>query len=195
MNYDLIISHISDSTRLSQSEIDFFISILEPRKIRKKEFLLNIGDICRHDFFINSGCIKICYIDRKGNECITKFAIEDWWLTDIDSFLNQNPMFFYFQAVENTEFFQISKRNYELLHEQIPSMQKFTLERWQRSFIRLENRFIQSVSLTAEEKYHQFKQKYPNLEQRISQKLIASYLGITPEFLSVMRKKRATFIS
>ena len=195
MNFDLIISNILKHIKLNTSEIDFFVSLLEPVTISKREYLVRSGEVCRHDYFVNKGCLKVCYSDNKGVECVIKFAIEDWWVVDLDSFLNCKPSFYYIQAVEDTELFKLSKSNYDLLHKEIPGFQKFSNERWQSGFIALQQRIIQSLSLTAEERYMHFKEKYPNLDQRISQRLIAAYLGITPEFLSVMRKKWATAFS
>jgi CRP-like cAMP-binding protein len=189
MDVDLILSDISRHVRLSKSEADLFTSVLESKTVDKKDYLIKSGEICRHDYFINKGCLKVCYANEKGIECVTKFAIENWWVVDIESFLNGTPSFFYCQAVEDTELLQISKANYQILIEQIPAIQKFTISRWQNSFIMLQHRFIQSNSLTAEEKYREFQRKYPGLDQRISLRLTASYLGITPEFLSVLRKR------
>jgi CRP-like cAMP-binding protein len=195
MDYEKIIANVSRHLRLVQTEQELFTSLLEPKTVLKKEFLLRSGDICRHDYFVNSGCLKICYTDDKGVECVIKFGIEGWWVVDLDSFLHHKPSFYYMQAVEDTELFQISKSNYDLLHREIPGFQKFSNERWQQGFIALQQRIIQNLSLPAEERYAHFKEKYPGLDQRISQKLIAAYLGITPEFLSVLRKKWATQFS
>lgn len=195
MDFDLLISNISQHARLNRAEWDLFTSLLEARSIRKKEFLLREGEVCRYDYFVRKGCLKVCYTDEKGAECIIKFAIENWWVIDLDSFLNYMPSFYYIQAVEDTELFQLSKSNYDLLHERIPAMQQFSNKRWQEGFIALQKRISQNLSLTAEERYAHFKLKYPSLEQRIPQKLIAAYIGVTPEFLSVLRKKWATSLS
>jgi len=195
MRVDSILSSISRYASLSPSEIELFISVLEKKTVRKKDFLIRTGEICRHDYFVNEGCLKIGYANDKGMECVTKFAIENWWAVEIESFLNITPSFFYYQAVEDTELLSISKTNHYLLLDRIPSYQKFTMERWQHGFIALQNRFIQSNSFTAEEKYDRFKQKYPGLDQRISLRLTASYLGITPEFLSVLRKRQVSALS
>src|SRR5882757_9854674 len=115
MNVDLILASVSRYVQLSQSEIDLFISVLEPKIVYKKDYLIRAGDVCRHDYFVNKGCLKVCYVNDKGIECITKFAIENWWVVDIDSFLNTSPSYFYYQAVEDTELLRISKANYQLL--------------------------------------------------------------------------------
>ena len=195
MSKELIISNISHHIHLTPTETEFLLSLLELKTLTKKQFLLRLGEICRFDNFIVKGCVKVCYIDEKGTECIIKFAPENWWVVDLDSFLNSKPAFYYIQAIEETEVYQLSRSNHDLLYKSIPQFQKFSNERWQNGFIALQQRIMQNLSLTAEERYQHFIRKYPGLEQRIPQKLIASYLGITPEFLSMLRKKWATQFS
>lgn len=195
MNFDLILSNISKHVHLDQEQAEYFTSLLEPRTIAKKEFVTAIGEVCRYDTFVTSGCLKVCYIDQHGSEFIIKFALENWWVVDLDSFLNRTPAFYYIQAVEDSEVLQISRENYDALHERIPALQKFSHERWRTGFIALQHRIMQNLSLSAEERYERFKEKYPTLEQRIPQKLIAAYVGITPEFLSMLRKRQFAPIS
>lgn len=191
-NFDHIIASISYRIKLTRQETDLFISVLEEKLIEKKEYVLNTGDICHYDYFVNKGCLKVGYYDEKGLECIIKFAIEGWWVVDLDSFLHRKPAFHFIQALEDTELFRISKSNYDLLHEKISAFHRFSSERWQNGFLALQQRVVENISLTAEERYFRFVKKYPGLDQRIPQKLIASYLGITPEFLSALRKKWAS---
>lgn len=195
MDFTAIIASVRTFARLDQTDESFFTSLLEPLSVRKKEYLLREGEVCRYDYFVRSGCLKVCYSDEKGKECVIKFAIENWWVTDLESFLLHKPAFFYIQAVEDTLLFRIGKSNYDLLHRQIPAFHQFSNLRWQNGFIALQQRIIQSHSLTAEERYSHFRVKYPTLEQRISQKLIAAYIGVTPEFLSALRKKWASGFS
>ena len=195
MYNQMIIENITKYIRLTPSESEFVISLMEKRTIAKKQYLLRTGEICRYDYFIAKGCVKVCYTDEKGIECIIKFAPENWWVIDLDSFLNGKPSFFYIQTIEDVELYQLSRSNYELLNKNLPQFQKFSNERWQQGFISLQQRIMQNLSMSAEERYHQFINKYPGLEQRIPLKLIASYLGITPEFLSMLRKKWATRFS
>ncbi|HNH31882.1 MAG TPA: Crp/Fnr family transcriptional regulator, partial [bacterium] len=135
------------------------------------------------------GCFKVCYSDDTGTEFIVKFALENWWVVDLESFINQTPSFFYIQAIEDSKVLQLSRSNYDKLLRKIPAFHKFSNERWQNGFIALQHRIMHDQSMTAEERYRRFKEKYPTLEQRIPQKLIAAYLGITSEFLSMIRKK------
>jgi CRP-like cAMP-binding protein len=189
MLYQNIISNIKQHVQLSPADEKLIIAQLKPKHIAKKEYLVRTGDVCLYDYYVNKGCLKVCYTDEKGAECIIKFAIEDWWVVDLESFLHHKPAFYYIQAVEDTEVLQLSKPGYDLLHKEIPAMQQFSNHRWQTGFIALQRRIIQNLSMPAEERFDHFKQKYPTLEQRIPQKLIAAYLGVTPEFLSVLRKK------
>jgi len=166
--------------------------MLEVKTFRRRSFLLKRGDVCRHDYYISAGLVKVCYLDQNGEECIIKFAPEDYWVVDLDSFMHGKPAYYYIQAVEDTEVYQISKTNYDLLLSGVPPFYKFSSDRWQAGFIALQQRLMQNLSHTAEERYQHFRQKYPGLELRIPQKLIASYLGITPVFLSMLRRKWAT---
>ena len=189
MDYTLIINNLSAHGGIKKEEIESFTSLLEEVEISKKDFLLRTGETCRYDYFVNKGCLKVCFTDDKGVECIIKFAPENWWVTDLESFLYGIPSFYYIQAVEPTQAFRLSKSAYDRLQTTLTAFQQFSSIRWQQGFIALQHRLIQSLSMTAEERYEAFVKKYPGLEQRLSQKLIAAYLGITPEFLSMLRKK------
>jgi len=119
------------------------------------------------------------------------FAVEDWWTGDLYSFLTQTPATFNIDALEDTEVLQISKPNLEKLYESVPKFERFFRFQFQNAFVAQQQRIMQSLSFTAEERYLHFINKYPQLEQRIPQKQVAAYLGITPEFLSMLRRKLA----
>lgn len=191
MAFESLIANITSCIDLSPDERDILASMPETRVFQKGEYLLEAGNICRHDFYISRGLVKVCYTDAAGVESIIKFAPENWWVVDLDSFLNNKPAFYYIQAIEETEVFLISRTNLDRLHTLVPQFHIFSSRRWQNGFIALQYRLMQSLSLTAEEKYQHFLEKYPGLDQRIPQKLIASYLGITPVFLSMLRRKWA----
>ncbi|GHN02722.1 cyclic nucleotide-binding protein [Cytophagales bacterium WSM2-2] len=153
--------------------------------------MLRAGELCRYETFVTEGCLKVFYTDMDGAEHNVKFAPENWWSLDLESFAMQTDAFYSIQALEDTTCLQISKFNHDLLYEKIPKLEKFARLRYQHSYILLQHRMTQSLFSTAEERYDAFTQKYPGLELRIPQKDIASYLGITPEFLSMLRKKRS----
>lgn len=185
-----IIQNVSKAIKLDNEEVKFFCSILQAKSYDKKDFILKSGDICQFQNYVVKGCLKIYYTDNSGSEHIVKFANEDWWAVDLQSFVTQTQAFYSIQALENTYLLRISKTDYDRLHEVIPKFEKFSRLMFQNSYILLQRRMTENLFETAEEKYRHFSKKYPGLELRISQKDIAAYLGITPEFLSMLRRKR-----
>lgn len=190
VNFETIIQNVCKAIDLDKEELEWFTSILETKSFDKRELILRSGDICQYQTYVITGCLKIFYTDNNGTEHIVKFAIEDWWAFDLQSFVTQKPAFYSIQAIESTYTFRISKANHDRLYQRIPKFEKFGRLMFQNSYILLQNRMTQNLFETAEEKYLHFTEKYPRLELRIPQKDIASYLGITPEFLSMLRKKR-----
>jgi len=195
MNFKNIIRNVSKVIQLDKNELEFFTSILEMKTFNKKDFVLRSGDVCQFETYVISGCLKIFYTDDSGTDHVVKFAIEDWWAYDLQSFVTQTPAFYSIQALEDTTTFRISFADKSRLYEKIPKFEKFSRIVFQNSYILLQNRMTQNLFATAEEKYIHFSEKYPGLELRIPQKEIAAYLGITPEFLSMLRKSRMNVIS
>jgi CRP-like cAMP-binding protein len=191
MNTDLILQNISRHIQLDKTEIDFFISLLQPKKIKRKEFMLKQGNVCKTENFIVKGCLRTYTIDDNGFEHIVLFGIEDWWVGDLYSFLTQSPATYFIDALEDTEILQITKSNLDKLFEQVPKFEKFFRLILQNAFIAQQQRINQNLSFTAEQRYTNFITKHPQLEQRLSQKQVAAYLGITPVFLSMLRRKLA----
>ncbi|MBT1698032.1 Crp/Fnr family transcriptional regulator [Fulvivirgaceae bacterium PWU4] len=185
-----MLDNVREVVSLSQQEIEVFLSVVEVRLFKKKEFVLQSGDLCRNETFVNKGCLKVFYTDLNGTQHNVKFAPENWWSLDLESFATQMPAFYSIQAIEDSECFQISKMHHDWLYEKVPQLEKFAKLRYQNAYIMLQHRMTQSLFSTAEQKYDAFTRKYPGLELRISQKDIASYLGVTPEFLSMIRNKR-----
>ncbi|MBX2828235.1 MAG: Crp/Fnr family transcriptional regulator [Flavobacteriaceae bacterium] len=192
MEYELILKNISRFIDLNPEEENFYTSLLVKRIIGKKDFLMRPGEIIKNEYFIVKGCLKVYTIDSKGVEHISMFAISDWWTGDLSSFLTEQPTKYYIQALEETEILQLSKENSEVLFEKIPKFERFYRILYQRSLISYINRSDQNISVSAEDRYLYFTQKYPSLLNRVSQKDIASYIGVTPEFLSLLRKKMST---
>lgn len=189
MDTDLILQNISRHIQLDKTETDFFISLLQSKKLKRKEFLLKQGDICKTENFIIKGCLRTYTIDENGFEHIVMFGIEDWWVGDLYSFLTQSPATYFIDALEDTEILQISKANLDKLFERVPKFERFFRLILQNAFIAQQQRINQNLSYSAEQRYLDFIFKHPNLEQRLSQKQVSSYLGITPVFLSILRKK------
>ncbi len=192
MNTTLLLQNISRHILLDKTETDFFLSLLEYRKVKKKFCLVREGDIVRHEYFVLRGCFKTYSVDEKGNEHITMFASEGWWTGNICSFLTGNPSDLYTEALEDSEVVQISKENKERLFEQVPKFERFFRILYQNALMSQFQRINQNLSLLAADKYRHFQAQYPTLEQRLPQKQIASFLGITPEFLSIIRRRQMT---
>ncbi|KZS40440.1 hypothetical protein AWE51_05675 [Aquimarina aggregata] len=188
-SYELILKNISRFIDLNLEEQNLYISLLRQRVIRKKDFILKPGEVVKDEYFIVKGCLKVYSIDDKGVEHISMFAIKDWWTGDIASFLTQQPSNYFIQALEETEVIKISRKNYDLLFKKIPKFERFYRILYQKSLANYILRSDQNISLSAEDRYFNFVKKYPSLVNRVSQKDIASYIGVTPEFLSVLRKR------
>jgi CRP-like cAMP-binding protein len=171
-------------------EQEFVISLLQYKRLKRKEFLLQKGQICAFESFILKGCLRTYTVDEQGNEHSTMLAIEDWWTGDLYSFLTNKPSEYFIDALETTEIVQISRENLEKLYQEIPAFERFFRILFQNAFIAQHNRVTEKISFDASYRYTLFREKYPLLEQRIPQKYIASYLGITPVFLSMIRRKQ-----
>jgi len=191
MNVDLILKNIARHIQLDKAETELYVSLLRPKAIKRKEFLLAKGDVCKTENFITKGCLRAYTIDENGFEHILMFAIEDWWIGDLYSFLTQTPATCYIDALEDTEILQISKHDLDLLFERVPKFERFYRLIFQNALIAHRQRINQNLSFTAEQRYLNFIDKYPEMEQRISQKHVAAFLGITPEFLSMIKRKIA----
>ena len=191
MIHDLILSNISKHISLDQEEISWFVSIIRQQQVSKKEFILREGQICKNISFVHSGILRAYYLDREGKESTIMFAMEDWWITDMFCFINQLPAMLNIAAVENGCIFQLQKSDLDDLYFKVPKFERFFRIIMQNAYIREQLRVIQNLSLPAEERYNNFLAKYPQVAKNVTQKQIASYLGITPEFLSAIRGNKS----
>ena len=190
-NFNLLLQNVRRHITLNREEEEFFVSLLQPKSLKKKEHLLRPPDICRTEQFITKGCLRTYTIDNNGLEHIVMFGIEDWWVGDLYSFITETPATYFIDALEDTTLLQVSKSNLDRLYARVPAFERFFRIIIQNAYIAQQQRVNQNLSLTAEQRYLYFMEKYPQLEQRISQKQVAAYLGITPEFLSMIRRKLA----
>lgn len=188
--YDLILTNVTRFIQLTEAEKQFFISILKHRKFRKKQYVLQAGDISRYENFVIKGLLRAYSVDDKGQERIAMFAMENWWISDLYSFLTETPASQHIDALEDSEVLSIEKPDLERLYTEIPKFERFFRIILQNAFIAGQRRILGNISQTAEEQYHNFIKKYPTLEQRIPQHQIASFLGITPETISRIRRQR-----
>lgn len=185
--YDLILKNISRFITFTPEEEQYFTSLLKFKKLKKKQYLVQEGDIVRYDYFVNKGCLRTYSIDEKGQEHVVQFSIEDWWTGDMYSFLTQTPARYTIDALEDTELLCLEKNALEELYVKVPKFEKFFRHLLQNAFVSLQERVIANLSQTADERYCTFIEKYPLMEKRLPLKQIASYLGITPESLSRIR--------
>ncbi len=189
MNFDLILSNFSKHISLTPEEKEFFTSLLNAKSLAAGEFLLREGEVCKYESFITNGCLKTYYVDENGLDHIVDFLVEEWWADDLYSFFTGTASTSNIEAIENSELLQISKSNLELLYQKIPKFERFFRILFQNAYISQKTQINLMLSASAEERYVLFVKQKPYAEQRFSQKDIASYLGITPQFLSTMKKK------
>ncbi len=187
--YENLLQHVSRRINLDKEEEKLFISLLQHQKLRKKQFLCKEGEVCKYSGYVLKGCLRTYELDEQGNEHVLQFSIEDWWVGDLYSFFTETPSRYYVDALEPTELALIDLASQELMYEKIPKFERYFRILIQNAFIASQRRVISAISKPAEERYLEFHQRYPTLEQRIPQHQIASYLGITPESLSRIRKQ------
>ena len=161
-----------------------------PRLFRKKQYVLQEGDLCTQFYFVVRGCLRLYKIDEKGNTHILQFAAENYWINDLGSFHGVKPSALNIDALEDTVVLQISRDDLISLYIQTPKFDRIFRVLLENSFVRLQERLLQNISSTAEDRYQSFLEVYPHLVNRLSQVQIAAYLGITPEFLSRLRNRR-----
>src|SRR5476651_2099013 len=187
MSFQLILTNIARHIQLSDVEKEHFTALLQPKKLKKKEYLLRQGDICKHSAFVISGCLRGYNIDRNGTEHVLSFAPADWWMADMYSLISQQPGVLNIEALEDTEMLLLSKINQEKLYTQIPAFERFFRILAEKSLVANQQRLIDRLSLSGHERYAKFCQRYPTLINHLPQKQIAAYIGVTPAFLSRAR--------
>lgn len=186
---DLLRQNIEKHIALSETEYKIFRQFFKLETIAKKDFFLKQGDICKQEAFVIDGCFRIFTLDKAGNEHVLYFAIQNWWLSDIDSFINQSPSYLSIQALETSEILTIGKANKEKAYTQIPKIEKLFRIMSQKFLAATQRRIIQNHSLTADQRYLHFLDNYPQISEKLTNIQIASYLGISHEFLSKIRRK------
>jgi len=189
MQLQPLLDYISKHIDLSREEEAFLISKVICRKYLKGQYVVQQGDICKYECFVLAGCTKMFYLDDDGQEHIILFSIEDWWTSDMGSFITQTPADFNIQCLENTELVMFSYDIIEELYAKIPKLERFFRQIIERAFVASQKRIVRNFALTAKERYLYFRNQYPKIEQRISQYMVASYLGITKEFLSKIKSQ------
>lgn len=189
MNIDILKKHIEKFIGV-QEDMDTIISYFDVLHIKKKECIQESDMLCDKMFFVLKGCLRSYYIKTNGGEQTTDFAIESWWITDNKAFEQQSTSSFSIQAVEATDVLVITARQFALLVEEYPIMEKYFRCVFQRAYAASQYRLKYLYEFSREELYFHFEESFPDFVQRIPQYLMASYLGFSPEYLSEIKKKR-----
>jgi len=191
LDSSLILKNVEKHIKLTEAEQQFFISCLEAKSVQKRTILLKAGQVCHHTNFVLDGALKSYTVDKESNEHVINFALRDWWIADLYSLISQKPAILSIEAITDSEILILSKEKQELLYEKIPKFERFFRILIENSLVANQQRIINNLTLTAEERYlHQMK-KYPFVLDCAPLHNIASYLGMTPEFLSKIRRKIA----
>ncbi len=175
--------------QFSEDEFKQFSAPFELKKFKKREVVLSEGEYCLFEGFVTSGCFKVYFMNEEGLEQTLYFAVENWWILDLDSLINNVPSTLSIEALEDSEVLMISKKDKNLLYETMPQVEKLFRIMNQQTSISLQRRILSLMHKTADKRYIEFLEKYPTLEQRLTQQQVASYLGISHEFLSKIRKR------
>lgn len=185
----LILDNLSKHITLTPQEQELFLSKTEIRQYKAKTILLNAGEVCKTSYFVNSGVLRSFNINDNIVEHVLSFACTGWWISDMYSLLSQKPGNLFIQVLEDAEVVLLSKENQEILFLEIPKLERFFRILTENSLVAHQERLMDNLSLTAEERFEKFCKKYHDLIQKVPQKQIASYLGVTPEFFSKMKSK------
>ena len=189
MSFQSISNTIGQYIALTPEEKDFLISSLVVQRLKQGEFLEHAGDSATHLTYVNTGCLMTYYTDTSGNDHVLQFATSGWWTGDLTCYIKSTPNHYSTKALADSEVLLLTKVGMETLLEKYPKFERYFRIIFQNSLITHQERILQGFSSAADERYQYFLEKYPTLEQYVPLKYIASYLGITPEFLSKIRRK------
>ena len=188
MSAQILVNQIEQRLPISEPAKKALSERVTLKKLRRRQYLLQEGDRCRHYNFIVKGCLRMYLVDDKGTEHALQFGTENWWVADIGSFHHETPSRLSIDALEYSEILQIKKPDLIFLYKNFPVFDRYFRVLTENAFVKMQERVLQNISSTAEERYLAFLENYPNLTNRISQVQIASFIGVTPEFLSKLRR-------
>ncbi|MEO6894181.1 MAG: Crp/Fnr family transcriptional regulator [Ginsengibacter sp.] len=190
--FELFSEKVRQQISITDEEFEYCKTLFIPKKLRKRQYLLQEGDVCRYTAFVEKGMLRTFTVDEKGNEPILQFSFEGWWIADLYSFLTEEPSLYNIEALENCELLLITKPSWDNLLEKVPAFERYFRILIQNNLIATQRRLMSSLSESAEEKYRKLIDNFPGCLQRVPQHMIASYLGITPETLSRIRGQIAS---
>jgi CRP-like cAMP-binding protein len=187
--YEIFFQTLRNKVPFSNEELEIIKTYLTPKKLRKKQYLLHEGDVCKFIASVEKGALRSYSIDEKGVERIIQFALEGWTISDLYSFLTSEPATYNIDALEDSELVLINKAAHEELLKTLPKYETWIRIQITGAYIAMQRRLTSIISLSLEERYSSFTSLYPDIVQRVPQHMIASYMGLTPETLSRVRKK------
>jgi len=187
--FEVLFSKVEEKIKLNDSEKEICKALFSPKKLRRRQYILQQDDICKNLIFVEKGILRSYSIDNKGNEHIIQFAPEGWWISDVYSFLTGEAAVYNIEAIEDSELLLISKSSLDELYERVPKFERYFRLLSQANMVATHRRLTSTLSASADEKYLRLHSAYPNIVARVPQHMIASYLGITPETLSRVRKR------
>ena len=189
--FELLHKKINAIISINEDELNYCKTLFLPKKLRKRQYLLQEGDVCKYQAFVEKGMLRSYHIDERGTEHILQFASEGWWMADLSSYITGETSLFNIEALEDSQLLLLSKISWDQLMQRIPKFEHYFRIIIQNHLVATQKRLLHSLSETAEEKYHRFLKTYPDCAPRLSQQQIASYLGITRETLSRLRRQPA----
>jgi len=189
--FDVLYQFLTERMPLTRTQFEAVQPFFLPKQLKKGELLLREGDVAKYGAFVARGCLRSYVIDNKGKEHVVQFAPENWWLADIHSIINKVPTLYFMDAIEPSDILLLDASGQQKLIEMLPGFQASFQAGRQKHTTAKDHRIIASLTATAEERYQNFLHVYPSIAQRVPQHMLASYLGITPETLSRIRKKWA----
>lgn len=188
--FDEIVTHMRRHISLTEAEVELLTQVLSIKDVKKKEHLLKAGEVCRDNYFVTKGCFRLYLITAKGAEQVIQFGIENWWITEYFSLKSGMSSNFYLQAIEPSTVIVLNRKDEEELFQKIPQMERYFRLVLEKAYSAQLNRIHYIFNMTGEEQYRLMVKKYPEFIQRVPQYMLASFLGITPEFLSALRAKK-----
>ncbi|ULC58165.1 Crp/Fnr family transcriptional regulator [Flaviramulus sp. BrNp1-15] len=186
---EIIVNHVKEYVNLSDDDLKLFTSMLTEIKLAKRKLLLQPGTHVKHEYFVTKGCLKSYYLDAKGNRNIVQFSIENWWLGDFDAFYNNVPSKLYIEAIEDSTLLAINYDNLQILFKKAPVFERYYRLLVTGAFISQRKRILSSLVNNTRERYLEFCETYPSIENRVPNYHIANYLGVSPERLSRIRRE------
>jgi len=189
--YPNLIKHIRNYVDLNETELPILYKYIKTIQVAKKELLLEEGQICKSNYFVEKGCLRMYYINSKAEEQTFQFALENWWMTDYKSLIDKTPSEYFIQAIEKAQIVSLDYQKQEQLFEELPQMERYFHMIMQRVSALTQLRIKNIYELSKEELFLDFSASFPGFVQRVPQYMLASYLGITAEYVSRLRKKKS----